>query len=968
MIEVHGFELLQDRQIAELKTRVRRWRHIRTGAELLSLENEDENKTFGITFRTPPPDSTGVAHIMEHSVLCGSEKYPVKEPFVELIKGSLNTFLNAFTFPDKTCYPVASANLQDFYNLIDVYLDAVFHPFITPYTLAQEGWHYELDAVDGEMTYKGVVFNEMKGDYSSADSVLSDQSRKALYPDTLYSLDSGGDPEIIPDLTFEEFKSFHQDYYHPTNARIWFYGDDDPDQRLALIDKALAGYEKRPIDSSIRLQKPFTQPVRKEVFYDCGEDENPRAQVCVNWMLPEQSDAETSLGLAILEYILIGTPAAPLRKVLIDSGWGEDLTGNGLDTDFRQPMFSTGLKGIQEDKAAATEKLILDTLQDLADKGIDPDTVSASLNTVEFHLRENNTGSFPRGLSLMLRSLHTWLYDQDPIHTLAFEAPLAGVKSHLEKGEPYFENLIRTYFLQNTHRAVVLLKPDPELGKQRAARERERIAKVRAGMNPAQIDEIVAATQDLKQRQQTPDSPEALATIPMLQRSDLEPLIKKVPGQEIAAGGGKILFHDLFTNGIAYLDLGFDLHSLPPAWLPYLPLFSRALLETGTTSLNFVQLIQKIGQRTGGIHPTTFISGKRGSAGSAAWLILRGKVMAGQTDDLLDILRETIFNARLDNRERIRQMVLEDKASYKSGLTDAGHIMINTRLKAHFNEANWANEQTGGLTQLLFLRRLQQEIDSDWASVQAILEDIRERLFTRGASLVNLTLDEANFAQCRPSIERFIAGLPERSLKAEIWKPAAYPRSEGWTLPSQVNFVGKGANIFEQGYKLQGSAFVILPYLRNTYLWEKVRVMGGAYGGFTTFDHYSGVLNYVSYRDPNVDQTLAAYDGAADFLRNLDLSEDELTRSIIGAIGDIDGYQLPDAKGYSALLRYMTGYSDEERQRIRDQVLATSSADFHAFADVLDIVRQKGDVVVLGTAESIQASAAKQDMQVEKIL
>ena len=905
---------------------------------------------------------------MEHSVLCGSEKYPVKEPFVELIKGSLNTFLNAFTFPDKTVYPLASANLKDFYNLIDVYLDAVFHPFITPYTLFQEGWHYELDNPEGEMTFKGVVFNEMKGEYSSANSVLSEMCRRALYPDTLYSLDSGGDPEVIPNLTFEQFKRFHERYYHPSNARIWFYGDDDPQERLRLIDQALAGYEKIEIDSSIQLQKPFSQPVWQEVFYDSGEEEAPKAQVCVNWMLPEQSDGETSLGLSILEYILIGTPAAPLYKALINSGLGEDLTGNGLDTDFRQPMFATGLKGIAEKDARQIETLIIDTLRGLAEKGIDPDTVSAAMNTAEFHLRENNTGSFPRGLSLLLRSLHTWLYDQDPIQALAFEAPLESIKTRVAAGEKYFEGLLRTYFLDAPHLATVLLKPDAEVGKQREAREKDRLDKTRAAMTEEQIAEIVATTQELKRRQQTPDTPEALATIPMLQRSDLDPEVKKIPSQEIAASGGKILFHDLFTNGILYLDLGFDLHGLPQDWLPYLPLFSRALLETGTDKLDFVQFVQQVGQRTGGIHPVTFISGKYASPESTAWLLLRGKAMATQTADLLDLMNAALFSARLTDRERFRQMVLEEKASRKSGLVNAGHQVINSRLKAHFSEANWINEQISGISQLLFLRDLLQTIDTDWNSVKTVLEGIRAQLFNRAASLVNVTLDQAAFESNRPAIEAFIAGLPQSATPAQSWQRSAYPRLEGWTLPSLINFVGKGADLYAHGYELQGSAFVIMPYLRNTYLWEKVRVMGGAYGGFAAFDQFTGVFNYISYRDPNLDQTLAAYDQAAAFLKDLELSESELTKAIIGAIGDIDGYQLPDAKGYSSLLRYLTGYGDDQRQRVRNQILATTAADFHAFASALEQVSRHGEVVVLGSADAIAASSLKEDFAVKRIL
>ena len=805
----HGFELIQDRTISEINTRARLWQHIRTGAQLLSMENDDENKTFSINFRTPPFDSSGVAHILEHSVLCGSDKYPLKEPFVELIKGSLNTFLNAFTYPDKTCYPVASTNLQDFYNLIKVYLDAVFHPLISPYTFYQEGWHYELDAADAEMTFKGVVFNEMKGNYSSADSVLAEQSQHSLYPDTLYSLDSGGDPLAIPDLTYAKFKDFHERYYHPSNARIWFYGDDDPDKRLELIDAALAGYSKINVDSGIPLQPLFNAPRWKEAVYDSGEDENAKAHVCINWMLPEASQAETTLGLEILSHVLMGTPAAPLYKTLIDSGLGEELTGSGYDSDYRQPNFSAGLKGISADDAQKVEALVLDTLKSLTDKGIDADTIAASMNTVEFLLRENNTGSFPRGLSLMLGALHTWLYDQDPITPLEFEEPLNAIKKRVQTGERYFEGLIHTYLLENPHRVTVLLKPDPEYGKQREALEMNRLKKARAEMSASEIEAVLAATRELKRRQETPDSPEALASLPMLGRSDLDPHVRTTPTRKINTGESTILHHDLFTNGITYLELAFNLHGLQQDWLPYVPTFSRALLETGTSGLDFVQLVQRIGQRTGGIYPSLFTSAVRGQQQGETWMILRGKSMLAQTGDLLDLMRDVLFTARLNDRERIRQIVLEDKAGMEAGAVQAGHRIANSRLKAHFGEADWVSEQMTGVSQLFFLRDLLKKIDQDWESVWKVFESIRTALFIQPASLLNITVDAAGFEQVQPLLEKFINQLPSVPFTPALWTPTQYPSNEGFSLPTQVNYVGKGTNLYAHGYQLKGSVLAI---------------------------------------------------------------------------------------------------------------------------------------------------------------
>jgi len=967
---IHGFQLVEEQEIKELNTHARLWRHERTGAEVLSLENNDENKVFGINFRTPRNDSTGVAHIMEHSVLCGSKKYPVKEPFVELIKGSLNTFLNAFTYPDKTCYPVATTNLQDFYNLIDVYLDAVLHPTISPYTLLQEGWHYELGTPDGEISYKGVVFNEMKGAYSSPDGVMEEKSRALLFPENVYAHDSGGNPEHIPDLTYEQFKNFHDTYYHPSNARIFFYGDDNPEERLRLLDSAFLGYSAIKIDSQVKLQPTFKQAKSAVEFYESSDDPQAKSQVTVNWMLPEVLNQEDALGLRILNHVLIGTPASPLRKALIDSGLGEDLAGVGFETSLRQWMVSIGLKGIEETSAQQVEQLILETLNTLADEGIDPKTVAASVNTVEFALRENNTGAFPRGLAIMLRVLDEWNYGRDPFAPMAFETPLKAIKTKAGQGSRYFEGLIRKFLLDNTHRVTLLLKPDPDLSVRRAETEKLRLEKARAAMSPNEVSQIVETTRELQRRQDTPDSPEALATIPRLTRADLEKAVKTIPLEVEDSGKSTVLFHDLFTNGILYLDLGFNLTLLKQEWLPYIPVFSRGLLETGTTSESFVQLMQRIGQRTGGISPTTFTSASRKSPDGAAWLLLRGKAMISQTSDLLNILRDVLNTARIDDRDRIKQIVLEEKAGLESALTDMGHRVVNTRLKARISKMDWANEQMSGISQLFFLRNLLTQIDQNWEAVQAVFEGIRTTLTRQSGMLCNATVDSPSWNVVRGQIMDFLKGFSSEDLPAVLWQPERPILAEGLSVPSQVNFVGKGVNLYKAGYKLHGSAFVVNPYLIYTYMWDKIRVQGGAYGGFSTFDQHSGAFNLLSYRDPNLDKSLDTYSQAGAFLQRLDLNDAELTKAIIGAIGEIDTYQLPDAKGYTSMLRYLLGISDEERQQLRDEVLSTTPEDFHAFGQAIEAAFSDSAVVVLGSADSIKESRLNQagELVITKVL
>lgn len=954
---IHGFELVKEQDVPEINSRARLFRHAKTGAELLSVENNDENKVFGITFFTPPPDSTGIAHIMEHSVLCGSRKYPVKKPFVELIKGSLNTFLNAMTWPDKTMYPVASQNVADFYNLVDVYLDSVFYPRITPEILKQEGWHFELDEPDAPLNYRGVVFNEMKGAYSSPDSLLGRYSQEELLPDTIYSVDSGGDPTVIPDLTYENFKRFHETYYHPSNARIFFYGDDDPEERLRIVDAYLNDFDPIELDQTIAPQPPFEAPRRVEHPYD-SDDENAKEYVTVSWMLPAPTDIELSVGFSILDHILLGTPASPLRKALIESGLGEDTTGGGFENELRQMAFSTGMKGVQVGDSDKVEALVLEVLDQLATEGIDPATVEASMNTVEFQLRELNFGAFPRGLALQIFSFYSWLYGGDPIERIAFEAPLNAIKANLEAGERYFEGLIRQYMLANSHRSMVVLKPEAGYNQRLEAEERARLDQIKAGMSSEQIQTIIEETHMLRELQEAPDAPEDLAKIPTLTLEDLDREVKRVPLAVSQVDGSRVVYHDLFTNGILYLDVGMNLHTLPQNLLPYVALFGKGLLQMGTETEDFVRLSQRIGRKTGGISPTTLNTQAYRKDDPVNWFFLRSKATVEQVDDLLDVLADMLLTVKFDNKDRFKQMVLEDKASMEARLVPMGHIMVNRRLQAHLHLSGWAEEQMSGIAYLLFLRGLADKIESDWPGVVADLEAVRSALLKQNNMLCNVTVDGDSWNMVQPKLDQFLQRIPDGVVSYQSWTPDAYV-NEGLTIPAQVNYVGKGARLYDLGYDLHGSSQVALKYLGTTYLWDRIRVQGGAYGGFARFDPVSGVFNYLSYRDPNLLKTLENYDGASGYLSGSDLDKSELTKAIIGTIGDLDQYQLPDAKGYSAMSRYLIGLDDETRQEYREQVLSTTSEDVKAFGEALKAIVDQGDVVVLGSKESIEKANAE---------
>ena len=957
-----NFELLRTEDIKELNTHAKIYRHTPTGAEILSMENDDENKCFGISFRTPPADSTGIAHILEHTVLCGSRKFPVKDPFVQLLKGSLQTFLNAFTYPDKTCYPVASQNLKDFHNLMEVYLDAVFHPRISHDFFMQEGWHFELESPEDELKYKGVVYNEMKGVYSSPDSLLMELSQQSLFPDTIYGLNSGGDPAAIPDLTYEQFKAFHETFYHPSNSRIFFYGNDPVEERFERLEDYLKDFEKIDPQSGIEFQAPLPKPVRIEKPYAVSaDDENPKPMFTVNWLLSSPTDAERVFALELLDHILLGTPASPLRKALIESGLGEDLTGHGMETQMIQMMYSIGLKGVESQRLGEAEALVSKTLEDLATNGIDPADIEAAINSFEFDLRENNTGGFPRGLSLMLKSLTSWNYDADPLGLVAFEAPLQAVKKHAE--EPgYFEGLIRDYFIENTHRSTVVLVPDMEQAARTEAAEKARIASAREKMNEAEIEKIIVNTAQLLKMQATPDSQAALATIPLLHRDDIDPSIRSVEYNKTNLHGTTVLTQDLFTNGILYLDVSFDLHGLEQDDIPYAALLGSALLEMGTQLEDYVSLSQRIAKNTGGIYGAPCLSALEGSDTGLTRFFLRGKCMVGQTHELLDILSDILLHPNFNHKERFKQIVLEHKSEMESALLPHGHQAVMTRLKAHYNEAHWVTEQMGGVEALFFLRKLADDIETEWPAIAQRMERILRTLLHRKHIVCNITVDEAARPDVIKALGDFLGKLPApENFTPKKWTPSILPKSEALTAPSLVNYVGCSANLFNEGYTMHGSALVITLYLRTAWLWEHIRVQGGAYGGMCAFDHRSGAFTFASYRDPNLEASLEVYKATGDFLTNLVLSEDELTRALIGAIGQVDAYQLPDAKGYSSCMRYLIGYTDTERQRLRDEILATTQAHFNAFGDILSKAFKNPDVSILCSPEA--AEQAKLETQ-----
>lgn len=964
-----GFEQVSEQFITECKSKVVLYKHKKTGAEVMSVLNDDENKVFGIVFRTPPKDSTGIPHILEHSVLCGSRKYPLKEPFVELLKGSLNTFLNAFTYPDRTCYPVASTNTKDFYNLVDVYLDAVFFPKCVEdfQTFQQEGWHYELNNPSEDISFKGVVFNEMKGVYSQPDNILGRTAQQALFPDNTYGVDSGGDPQDIPKLTFDEFKEFHRKYYHPSNAKIWFYGDDDPNERLRILSEYLDLFDESsaPKESRVEPQKLFPEPVRIVEKYPASEggDLAKKHMVCLNWLLSEKPlDLETELTLGFLDHLMLGTPASPLRRILLESGLGDAIVGGGIEDELLQPQFSIGLKGVSANDIQKVEELITGTLKKLSEEGFDSDAVEASMNTIEFSLRENNTGSFPRGLSLMLRSIGKWIYDMDPFEPLKYEQPLKALKARIaeEGSKAVFSPLIKKFILDNSHRVTIEMQPDPEKASRDEAAEKEILEKVRKSMTEEDLAELARATQELRLKQETPDPPEALRSVPSLSLSDIPKKPTQVPTEVGEISGVKVLKHDLFTNDVLYSEVVFNMSSLKQDLLPLVPLFCQSLLEMGTRDLSFVQLNQLIGRKTGGISVYPLTSSIRGKEDPCSHIIVRGKAMAGRTEDLFNLMNVILQEVQFTDQQRFKQFVSQSKARMENRLRGSGHGIAAARLDAKLNSAGWISEQMGGVSYLEFLKDLEKKVDQDWDGISSSLEEIRRSLLSRNGCLINMTAEGKNLTNSEKFLTKFLDLLPSiSSFEPTTFSTRLSSENEAIVVPTQVNYVGKAANVYETGYELKGSAYVISKYISNTWLWDRVRVSGGAYGGFCDFDTHSGVFSFLSYRDPNLLKTLDVYDGTGDFLRELEMDDDTLTKAIIGTIGDVDSYQLPDAKGYSSLLRYLLGVTEEERQRRREEILSTSLKDFKEFADAIDAVKDKGVVVAVASRDDVHAANNK---------
>jgi len=926
---VTSYELKQQSRIEEIGVDTLLLSHKKTGARVLLMPCEDENKAFAIAFRTPVDDSTGVPHILEHSVLCGSEKYPCKDPFIELAKGSLNTFLNAMTYPDKTVYPVASCNDKDFENLMDVYLDAVFNPNIhrEEKIFRQEGWHYELDSPDGELTYNGVVYNEMKGVYSSAEGIMERAIGRVLYEGHTYGEESGGDPDIIPELTYEAFKAFHKRYYHPSNAYIILYGNCDMDRLLERIDRDyLSKYDRLEVDSEIPLPEKWTQKkdVTVEFPISDSEDEDKTAILSIHNTIDCELDPVELTAMQILDYVLMEVPGAPIREALIDAGIGDDVAG-GFSGGIRLPYFSIAARNTSISRKEEFLEVVSRTLKQQRDGGLDRMAVTAAINVLEFRSREADFGSMPKGLIYGLQSFDSWLYDADPTMHIRFEGVYRTLKERIETD--YFEKLIDKWLISNDCSAVITMKPVRGLTRVREDRLKAKLAAVKASMSEPELRDVIRQTQELKKYQSEPSCREDILKIPLLKREDIRREVMDISYDKQVVNGYDVLYCNVFTSGIAYLRLMFDLKNIPAEDIPYVHMLAEIIGYIDTSGHSYAELATIINMYSGGISVSTDSFPVQYKANNSRLVLSVGaKVLYDRIGFAFDTMNEMLFESRLTDVKRIRDIIAEVRSRVKDNILDAGHQTALNRAGSAFSIDRWFNDQTRGIA---FYRMLE-SCDPEELS-QKIIE-ISHRIFTKDNLLVHVVCDEQGYGIVKQHLN---VRCYEVSASDEYTVRLPEKNKEAFTSAGMVNYVARFGNYIDHGYKYTGALNVLRVILNYDYLWNNIRVLGGAYGCSSVFST-TGTVGLTTYRDPNLQKSDEVFMRIPEYVRSYDADEREMTKAVIGAISDQDVPLTPLGRGLRGLCYYLGRVSDEDRQRARDQILDVTAEDIRGLADMLE--------------------------------
>ncbi len=953
-----GYETVEEREIAELNSKGTVLRHEKTGARVILMENDEENKVFYIGFRTPPVDSTGSPHIVEHTVLCGSERFPVKDPFIELAKGSLNTFLNAMTYPDKTVYPVASCNDKDFQNLMHVYLDAVFYPNIykEEKIFRQEGWHYEMESPEDELTLNGVVYNEMKGAFSSPDDVLEREILNSLFPDTAYSFESGGDPEVIPELTYEKFLDFHRRYYHPSNSYIYLYGNMDMAEKLDFLDREyLSKFDHLAVESGIGRQKPFEQvkEIRKNYPISEGESEEGNTYLSISKVVRSSLDAELYIAFQILDYALCSAPGAPLKQALIEAGIGTDVYSI-FDEGIRQTYFSVIAKNADLQQKQEFLNTYRRELEKLAKKGLDKKSLYAGLNYFEFKHREADFGSYPKGLMYGLQMLDSWLYDDNKpfIHVEANET-YAVLKKKIEEG--YFEELIRKYLLDNEHGCIVVLTPEKGLTAKRDKALADKLQAYKETLSVKEIERIVEETKALKAYQEEGDTPEALSCIPHLTREDIRKEAEGYVNELRHEAGVPVLYHELFTNGIGYLRLSFDCSHVPEELFPYLGLLKNMMGLVDTESYSYGELFHEMHIETGGMASVTNTYAKADLSDYRVRFDVKAKVLFDKLPEAFRLALIMMTETKWSDHKRLKELLEEIKSKMQSAMLSGGHTVSAMRAMSYISEAAASNEQIGGITQYRLVADLAEHFEEKKAELSMNMNRLVRILFRAENLLVDYTASKEGYEKLPELVAQLKENLyvGECDAAQEKYRPATEKKNEGFLTASQVQYVCRAGNFITKGLPYTGALRVLRVMMGYDYLWNNVRVKGGAYGCMCSFGK-SGESYFVSYRDPNLEKTVEVYEAAADYVENWQGDEEELTQYLIGAISDLDTPKTPQDKGTFSLGGYLTGLSEAELQKERDEILSVNTESIRALAKHIRAFMSDDCLCVLGREEKIK--------------
>lgn len=964
------YEILDEHRVEDVQSDGFILRHKKSGARIAILSNNDDNKVFYIGFRTPPEDETGVPHIIEHTTLCGSKKFPVKDPFIELAKGSLNTFLNAMTYPDKTVYPVASCNDQDFKNLMDVYLDAVFNPNITKYEeiFKQEGWHYELTGKDDELKINGVVYNEMKGAYSSPDEVLSSQIYRSLFPDNTYSKDSGGNPEYIPKLTYEAYLDFYHKYYHPSNSYIYLYGDMDVVERLEWLDKEyLSLYDYKKVNSEINKQPAFDEIKNVEAQYSITMDDSQenKTYLSYNRVVGDTLDEMLYQAFDVLDYALVSSPGAPVKQALIDAGIGDDVYGS-YDAGILQPVFSFVAKNANASQADEFESIIENTLKEVVKTGINKEALLAGINSSEFKFREADFGQFPKGLLFGLNCLDSWLFDDmKPFIHLECLGTFAKLRKAVDTD--YFEKLIQEYLLDNTHGSSVTVKPKCGLGNEREEALAKELSDYKASLSDEEIKKLIEDTEHLKKYQEEPSSDEDLRKLPMLTRADMKKNAMPFSNIEDELSDVKVVRHDIESNGIDYISFLFDAGDFAQSELGYLGFFTNALGLVSTEKYSYTDLANATNIYTGGISTGTASHPDIKDRNNFVFKFeVKLKVLEKNLDKALELMEQMLLTSDFTDTKRLGELVAQIKARLQANLSSSGHLVAAMRSMSNFSRYALYQDELKGIAFYRSICHIEKELSESPKSVSDKLAAIAKKLFARNRMLISFTGNNEAYGNAKPSLEKVIAGFDKMSAignQAEVHFNTA---KEAFIDASQIQYVAKTGDFICEGYEYTGALRLLRIILSYDYLWINVRVKGGAYGCMNTFLR-SGESYFVSYRDPNLSDTLDVYDRIPEYIKSFSPDERDMTKYIIGTFSALDTPMNPEAKGSRSLSAYLEGITYEQIQKERNEILNAQPEDIRRLADLVEAVLKKDSICVIGNENMIKESAGLFE-NVEKLI